>query len=212
MQAAEATVSTFPPCLHCGNSVPRGRSAQFCCRGCETVFGLLKDRGLDRYYQLRALDPRPAPSPAPAETGETFTYLDDEDFLRLYCPETFPAEAPARDVRTTTPARRRMRFYLEGAHCAACVWLTEKLPDFVPRVRSARLNLARSVMSVELEPGGSFASVARELSRLGYVPHPVRPEDIDPLQKAADHRLLRQVAIAGAATGNIMLLAASLYA
>ena len=37
--------------------------------------------------------------------------------------------------RGSAPDRRRTRLYLEGVHCAACVWLVEKLPAVLRRRR-----------------------------------------------------------------------------
>ena len=40
-------------CLHCGSAVPEGsRLGAFCCAGCQTVYGLLREEGLTRYYDL----------------------------------------------------------------------------------------------------------------------------------------------------------------
>lgn len=104
-----------------------------------------------------------------------------------------------------------MQFYLDGVHCAACVWLTEKVSDFVDGVDSVRLDLANSVATVRLTPEGSFGGVAQEFARLGYRPHPVKQDTLITLKKRDERIMLVQLAIAGACTGNIMLLAISLY-
>ncbi|MBU1919795.1 heavy metal translocating P-type ATPase metal-binding domain-containing protein, partial [bacterium] len=45
-------------CSHCGLPVPQplirqDREEQFCCGGCEAVYGILHDCDLDEYYKLR---------------------------------------------------------------------------------------------------------------------------------------------------------------
>ena len=45
-------------CTHCGLPVPAGlveagAAEQFCCNGCRTVYAVLRDEGLDTYYDLR---------------------------------------------------------------------------------------------------------------------------------------------------------------
>lgn len=131
-----------------------------------------------------------------SSADEEFRYLDDPEFVRDYAHDN----------------GREMRFYLEGVHCAACVWLTEKLPEFVACVESLTLSLASGVAIVRLREGGSFALAARELLRLGYRPHPVKQGDSDELQKKENRRHLIQLGVAGMVAGNIMLLAVSLYA
>ncbi len=106
-----------------------------------------------------------------------------------------------------------MEFYLEGIHCAACLWLLEKLPQFVPGVGAVRLDLNQSTARVELLPnGGSFASVSAEFRRMGYPAHPVRGEEAEDLQKKENRSTLMRIGVAAAAMGNIMLLAVSIYA
>ena len=45
-------------CFHCGERCPDDRFAQegklFCCFGCQTVFSLLRENGLEQFYELNA--------------------------------------------------------------------------------------------------------------------------------------------------------------
>lgn len=185
-------------CIHCSSPVSERRISSFCCSGCETVFALLQARGLGEYYRIRDRD-RGLRKVAPVELSpDSYTQLDDPKFVELYA---------RRSGELLT-----LKLYLEGVHCAACVWLSEKIGDFVPSVQSARLNLGDSVVEVTIQPSGSFAAVAREYARLGYRPHPVRTEDLDALARRSDRMLLARTGVAGACAGNIMLLAVSLYA
>ena len=109
-----------PPsaCAHCGlacrpSLVREGDAEQFCCDGCRQVYTLVREWGFDQYYRLverqqGALEPARV-------TGRSFEDFDDP---RLQAEATEPVGAE----------RRRTRLYLEGVHCAACVWLVEKLP------------------------------------------------------------------------------------
>ena len=198
---AHATV-TQELCLHCGRTVPAGL-ASYCCSGCRTVHEFLTARGLGAYYELRSRTAerariQPAPD-YPGHQDAEFAYLDDPAFVREYA-------TPGRE------GQLEMRFYLEGVHCAACVWLTERLPESVPGVSSLRLNLASGVAQVRLLPGGSFRAAARELARYGYAPHPVRGQDNEALRNREHRRLLLQLGLSAMAAGNIMLFAVALYA
>ncbi|NUM88835.1 MAG: heavy metal translocating P-type ATPase metal-binding domain-containing protein, partial [Bdellovibrionales bacterium] len=170
-------------CLHCGTSF-EGVSA-FCCNGCQSVHGILEARGLTHYYELRKNSPRVGIARPVTGTRRDFRFL--------------------RDVTGTT-----LRFWLEGVHCLSCLWLLEKLPDLVPGVEHSRLNLGSSVLEVKVLPGTSFEKVAGALEELGYPPHPVA-HDPSSLQKKENRSLLIRLGVAGAAAGNIMLLAISQY-
>ncbi len=160
------------------------------------MFALLKERGLERFYALQNRD-EPFQASAPAHQSiEKFAYLDDPEFLENY----------------STADGREMRFYLEGVHCAACVWLTEKLPQFEAGVEFLKLNLSSGVARVRIRTDGSFARAAQEIARLGYLPHPVRSGSDEALRKKENRAHLIQLGMAGMLSGNIMLLAIALYA
>ncbi len=104
-----------------------------------------------------------------------------------------------------------MDFYLDGVHCAACVWLTEKVANFVEGVSSIRLNLGSSVAHVQISEKGKFSEAADALEKMGYRPHPVKQGAHEVLQKKENRLFLIRIAVAAACAGNIMLLAVSLY-
>lgn len=182
-------------CAHCGNGIAKFRNSRFCCAGCETVYGMLQSQGLGRYYELRARFGDQWPLLPPADSVHSFAYLDDPAFVESYA----------------GPGGKVMRFYLEGVHCAACVWLTEKLPTLAEGVQSAELNLTSGVATVAIHPGGSFARAAEALERLGYRPHPFELRDANLSEERAMRRQLLRMGVAAAGSGNIMLLAIALY-
>ncbi len=195
-------------CFHCGTIAPSKKwtlseSEQsapliFCCQGCLTVFQILSARGLEAYYEIKkkAGSFRPAtPVGGPSHGDE---YLDDPELRRHYATEV-------------SPGLQQMQFYLEGIHCAACVWLIEKVPDFVPGVISVRLEVGRSVVSVQARKDLAWSSVARQFREFGYSPHPVREGEGEQFEAKENRSLLIKVGVAGACTGNIMLMAVSLY-
>ncbi len=194
-QACNLPLATAPSvCRHCSRPIPlRSRSA-FCCQGCETVFGLIQGAGLGRYYSILEGTGDHAPTGAAVPLSSHYDWLDHPDTRRDY--ET--AEG--------------IRFYLEGVHCAACVWLVEKLPQLVEGILSARLDLGSAVVTVQSAPEGHYAAAALQLERLGYRPHPVRQSESDELARKEDRTLLIRLGIAAAAAGNIMLLSVALYA
>jgi Cu2+-exporting ATPase/Cu+-exporting ATPase len=194
-------------CVHCDEAaIPAiyhendsAREKPFCCEGCLTVYNVLHLKGLESYYEIKnnsAVFKRRSPVEM-KHSG--FQYLDDAEFLKEFS-------------YTNAKGERTMEFYLEGIHCLACLWLVEKLPEFLPGVYTSKLDLERSVATVVLNAGGKFSSVVKEFSQLGYRPHPLkRNQDVADLKIKEERQSLIRIGIAGAAAGNIMLYAVSLY-
>ncbi|MCA9287456.1 MAG: cation-translocating P-type ATPase, partial [Phycisphaerales bacterium] len=100
----------------------------------------------------------------------------------------------------------------EGVHCAACLWLVERLPRVVDGVRSARLDFRRAVAEIVWDPAVvPLSRVARALASLGYRPHPVTDSAAREARRRQDRAYLVRIGVAAACAGNAMLLAFALY-
>lgn len=190
-------------CAHCGLDVPPALiepddTHQFCCSACRTVFEAINACGLDEYYALRdrlGADGAPAVSGTPSDL-EVF---DDARFL-----ERHAAQRPDGSCQ--------IDLLLEGVHCAACMWLIERLPRIVDGVLEARLDLGRSVVSVAWDPARApLSRVARGLLQFGYRPHPLTSSEASRARTRQDREYLVRIGVAGACAGNVMLLAFALY-
>jgi Cu2+-exporting ATPase len=180
-------------CTHCGLPVPRGRTGTFCCAGCEIVAGAIAEHGLERYYALRD---RGEPAHA---TSRSYAELDDPAFRRVHV-------RAAGELSTSA-------LYLEDLRCTACVWLVENAPRCVPGLRGVRVDLGRARADVTWDPETTaLSTIARHLDRIGHPVHPYRGLDRDRLRRREDRALLVKLGVAGAAVGNLMLLAIALYA
>lgn len=190
-------------CTHCGLEVPKGlvsadRTEQFCCAGCESVWSVLQGAGLDGYYRVReAVDGESRP---PARAGTDFDQFADPAYQRAF-------------VKALPGGVEETEFLLEGVHCAACVWLLERLPRVAPGVIESRVGIRSRVATVRYRPSQiSTPEVARQLDRLGYAPHPARGRSARAARARTDRAYLIRVAVAGACAGNVMLVAIALHA
>lgn len=194
-------------CIHCDLEAPhpfyddvQKQIGPFCCQGCLTVYNVIKMKGLSQYYDIKdksALFKKRGPANLPS--GQ-YSYMDDFDFHEEY---SYKGNC---ELQT-------MEFYLEGIHCLACLWIIEKLPGFVKDISQAKLDMGRSIVTISLRPGGKFSTVAKELENIGYRPHPLKiNQEINDFKIKENRSMLLRIGIAGAATGNIMLYAISLYA
>ncbi len=189
-------------CAHCALEVPRGlyepgEEHQFCCHGCKTVYAVLQGAGLGGYYAVRgAVDSAPVPA---ASTGSAYEELDDPAFQK-----TVVHPVPGGFVEA--------ELLLEGMHCAACVWLIERLPRVAPGVVESRAHIRRRTVCVRYQPDKiKLSQVAQQLDRLGYAAHPARGREAREARLREDRKFLIRVAVAGALAGNVMLLAIALY-
>jgi Cu2+-exporting ATPase len=186
-------------CAHCGLPVPDGliepdRDQQFCCTGCTTAFAILHEHGLDRYYAFA--EKREAPVRA---SGRSYEEFDHVAFAERY-------------VRTGSDGLSRTELYLEGVHCASCVWLVERVPLIIPGVVRAELDVRRSLAVIEWDLAAApLSAIARTLDSLGYPPHPFRGVARDAMRRREDRAMLIRIGIAGAIAINIMLAALALY-
>lgn len=180
-------------CAHCGLPVPAGR-ATYCCSGCEIVAGAIATNGLEQFYVLRE---RPEPA---TTTGRDYTELDDAAFQRVH-------------VDLIAGGMSHAALYLEDLRCTACLWLVESAPRCVPGTVDVRVDLGRSRADVTWDPRVTrLSSIARFLDGVGHAPHPYRGLDRDRQRRREDRALLVKLGVAGAAMGNLMLIAIALYA
>lgn len=201
--AARADVA----CDHCGLPVPEGlrvddADRQFCCDGCASVYRMIHGCDLGRYYELRdALNSGKTSTRRPSDSQAATRYqtFDDPKFL-------------ASHTRQLTNGLRHVDLRLAGVHCAACVWLVERLPRVCPGVVEARLSLQQCVVRVTWDPDRvALSEMASTLHRLGYPPHPAADSVASGLRLAGERKMLVRLGIAGACAGNAMLLAVALY-
>jgi Cu2+-exporting ATPase len=194
MHAASAAA-----CVHCGLDVPAGmfdadRAAQFCCTGCRAAYTILHEHGLAQYYEFSEQRGTPV-----RVTGRSYDEFDHPAFHELY-------------VKTRADGLSEVELYLEGVHCASCIWLVERMPLVVRGVASTELEIRRAMARVIWDPTAvPLSRVARGLDSLGYPPHPFRGVARDAIRRREDRAMLVRIGVAGAIAVNTMLAALALY-
>lgn len=181
-------------CAHCGAPAQAGAGSglAFCCSGCEAAYAMVSGLGLDAYYRKRTLDPQ----------------------QRLLRPE---AEPSVLDLATwahcADDGTASISLLVEGMHCAACVWLIEAVLTRQPGVLAARINMTTRRLQVRWRRCETTAEgLVATVSRLGYRLVPYDPACLDVGGRHEEKQLLRAMAVAGFAAGNVMLLSVSIWA
>ncbi|MBL8914496.1 MAG: heavy metal translocating P-type ATPase metal-binding domain-containing protein [Archangium sp.] len=172
-------------CEHCRSPIPPdAKNARFCCSGCETVHGLLREGGLDRFYALAGDDVSPA---VVSDTERSLTWLE-------------PLLPTSREGIVT------LELDVQGIHCAACVWLMNEV--FRRRSQHGEIIVNPTLGTVRLRFGNDFdvRAFVLEVERFGYQFGPPRKE-----AKRGDAGLALRLGISAALTINVMLFSLSFH-
>ncbi len=153
---------------------------------------MVRGLGLESYYRRRVLD---------ADT-------------RAIRPDGAPPRFDFAPYVTTQPdGDSSVTLAIDGLHCAACVWLIESVLSRLPGVVMGRVNMTTRRLRLVWRPGEADPQdlVARIVA-LGYRLTPFDEAAADDEGAARLRALLRAMAVAGFAAGNIMLLSVSVWA
>ncbi len=181
-------------CAHCGSEIGPASDAgpDFCCRGCQGAYALVRGMGLDSYYQRRCIDPALRPLKPDEDVG--------------------PIDYRAH-VQSGEDGLDSLYLMVEGMHCAACVWLIESLLARQPGVAEARMNMTTRRLVVRWRPDENDANrVLAPVQAVGYHLQPYDPARLSKEGERQEKELLRAMAVAGFAAGNVMLFSVSIWA
>lgn len=178
-------MSTPISCLHCGTPVPASRQDGFCCAGCAYVSTLLRERGLEHYYDLKGALPS-APVPAQTRRERDYQWLSD-----------LAAAGKPGEVLLG----------VQGLSCVGCIWLIEKLFSARPGALRVHVDMVRGNLGLQFEPGTfDVVAFAQELQAFGYLVGP--PGDEDAAQASG---LGRRMGVCGAFAMNAMAFSLPAY-
>lgn len=187
-------------CFHCGNPCVdervNGDGKAFCCTGCHAVYLILKDHGLERFYEMQSGEA--AGRLRPGATNR-YEFLDD-------------AETAEKLLDFSDGKVARVTLHAPSIHCVACVWLLENLYRIQPGVGASTVNFARREVSITFNPAQiSLRQLVEKLASLGYEPD-LRLGNLDGAEarRKIDPLYIR-LGVAGFAFGNIMLFSLPSY-
>jgi len=170
-------------CIHCKQEIPASRSqSSFCCLGCEIVYGLLKESGLEKFHELK-----------PTKLLPLIGYFSREHNFEW-----------ADQLQNNTSGK--VTLAIEGIQCAACVWLIKQLGQ--KRQIKTFVNNALGTLEIHFIPDTfSLKNFLKELSRFGYRTQELKKQNAE----KNDHGLLLRLGICMAIAMNTMFLSISVY-
>ena len=107
-----------------------------------------------------------------------------------------------------------MRFHIEGVRCQKCLAKIYKLREELPGILDLHINMGTKQLLVRTDKKRLKMSLfADSITQLGFELHPLQTSsEAEEIQKQKNRRSLIGLAVAAAATGNIMLLSTANYA
>jgi len=196
-------------CFHCGETVPPGADfglaiggavRPMCCPGCQAVAALIRDSGLDRFYEQRTAYGARADAERVREDHESFTVYDDPDL-----------QAQFTDRRDD--GLMDLRLLIGGISCAACTWLIETSLLRAEGAKEASLNMAKARLDLRIDPRRlTVSEVFARISALGYTVQPWHASAEQALLAGEYRQDLRRLAVAGIGMMQVGMFAIALHA
>ena len=188
-------------CNHCHLSFDekimiKENDLNFCCGGCQNVYHILKSENLDSFYEKLGNKTLGSPLQVLNDDLEKF---DSQNFLNNY-------------TSLTKDGFLQIDLILEGIHCAACVWLNEKILYDTKGVIEANINFttnkARVVFNSEIL---KLSEIIRKIRSIGYNAYAYDSSVADKQASKAKQDYFVRIMVAVVCTMNIMMLSVAKY-
>ncbi len=168
----------------------------FCCNGCQGVYHLLKDDGLDSFYDKMGKNTIEQPLAVGADSSN----FDMESFTQRY-------------VKTTNDGFSRVDLIIEGIHCAACIWLNEKVLDNTDGILETSINFTNNKAKIIWDDDTiKLSQIIDKIRSIGYNAYPYERSENEKKATANKRDYFLRMSIAIFASMNIMMIGIAKYA
>ena len=168
----------------------------FCCNGCQGVYHLLQDDGLDSFYK-KIGNSSIAP---PIQSDNDADNFDLESFKERY-------------IKTTSEGFSKVDLVIEGIHCAACVWLNEKILDDTDGVLEASINFTNNKAKIIWDDETlKLSEIIEKIRSIGYNAYPYNQSVADVKASSAQRDYFMRMALAVFGSMNVMMIGVAKYA
>jgi len=180
-------------CYHCGDPVEETPylldGHTFCCLGCQTVYQVLDEHHMQRYYRYNS-------HPGRSQKGgkEDLSYLDEPNIA------TKLVDYQDDNISIIT-------LYVPAIHCSSCVWLLEHLYKLHPGVKRTEVDFMKKQAAITFANGElSLRELAELLRRIGYEPKITLQDVVKAAKKSDSKGLIAKLTVAGFCFGNSMMI------
>jgi len=167
----------------------------FCCNGCQGVYHLLKDDGLDSFYDKMGNNSI-AP---PIAVDQDSTNFDMESFGKRY-------------IKTNKDGFSSVDLIIEGIHCAACIWLNEKVLNTTDGIVDASINFTNNKAKIVWDEDTiKLSEIINKIRSIGYNAYPYDRTVSEKKATANKKDYFIRMSIAVFASMNIMMIGVAKY-
>jgi Cu+-exporting ATPase len=181
-------------CIHCGEDCGKHPimldELPFCCNGCKTVYQILNEKELKKYYEIQ---PMSGIKVETQELGDKYAYLDLD-------------EIKDKLLTFSDGGISKIELFIPTIHCASCIWLLENLHVLNAGVVQSYVDFPKKTVSVTFRDAEiSLRQLIELLAAIHYVPE-ITLNQLDKKEtKSSDRKLLLQIGVAGFSLLNVML-------
>ncbi len=195
--------SASAACSHCQEPLPDpppvtgeigGRTQAFCCEGCLAVARIIRNEGLDRFYQ-QIDGPITTPDPLDERVRAECLHYNDQQLLDEV-------------VQTREDGLQETWLMVDGLSCAACIWLIEHHLSGFDGLESIRINHSTQRAHLVWDPRiTGLGTLLLGIRELGFQASPFRPGEWEATIRAQQKQAMIRIGIAGIAALQTMMLA-----
>jgi Cu+-exporting ATPase len=168
----------------------------FCCKGCQGIFHLLKDEGLDSFYEKKGSVTLNSPQ---INTNDEYKKFDNKIFYDNYI----------KDLDGVS----EINLVIEGIHCSACIWLNEKILNKKDGIIEASINYTNNKAKVIFDPNAiEVSSIFELIQSIGYKAYPYDKNRGEIKANQRRERYYSRLLVGVFATMNVMWLSIAQYA
>ena len=187
-------------CNHCHlefdeSVMIKEETLNFCCKGCQGVYHLLKDEHLDSFYDKlgnKTIKP-------PIEVSSDLNKFDTQSFEKIY-------------VSLDSYGYKHVDLIIEGIHCAACIWLNEKVLYNTDGIIDASINFTNNKAKIVWDSKKiSLSQIIEKIRSIGYNAYAYNSKAADDKASSAKRDYFIRMMVAVFATMNIMMLSVAKY-
>lgn len=182
------------PCIHCGEDCGKNPvifdDKPFCCNGCKTVYQILNQNKLEKYYDIQ---PMSGIKVETQDVGDKYAFIDNEEIREKL-------------IDFSDGGISKVTLFIPTIHCASCIWLLENLYTINSGVISSSVNFPKKQVTVTYRDDEiTLRQLVELLASIHYIPE-LTLDQLDKKDKGnAERNLLLKIGIAGFSFLNVML-------
>jgi len=166
----------------------------FCCKGCQGIFHLLEDEGLDSFYEKmgeHSIEP-------PKELHDSIDKFDLDGFMQKYVKQE--------------DGFNKISLVIDGIHCSACVWLNEKVLHKTDGIVEVSINHTNNKAKIIWDSDSiKLSQIIQIIRNIGYNAYPYDPSMQEEQANSKRKDYYSKLLVGVFCTMNVMWIAIAQY-